>query len=88
MIQRCYVIMDELAEEAGPIFLAKNDAVAARNSEKAIAEAAGDDYKLYSIGEYDNVRCLLTPFEKPREVKLSRAARSAPVLESEVSRNA
>lgn len=72
-----YVIMDELAEEAGPIFLANNDAVAARNCEKAIAEAPGDDYKLYYIGDYDNLKCRVFSVET-QNIKLGRVVPKEP----------
>jgi hypothetical protein len=66
MIQNVYVIYDSLAQEAGPIFAAKNDLVALRASGKLIGES--DEYTVYCIGEYDNEELKLTSLEK-REVK-------------------
>jgi len=52
-----YTVYDELAEEAGPIFCAKNDAVAERQFialKAQIAETERSKYHLYFLGEYDN----------------------------------
>lgn len=59
-----YTIYDRLAEEAGPIFHAKNDAVAlraAKNLLKDVANAA--DYVLHHIGFFDTKESCLIPLE-------------------------
>ena len=50
-----YCIYDRLAEKAGPVFHADNDAVAIRGYNRLVerGEIDPDDYQLYRIGEYD-----------------------------------
>lgn len=66
-----YALWDRLAEEAGPIWTARNDAVAIRNA--LIASKGQDvnqqDFFLYCIGEYDTEKVRLTEFE-PRQVPM------------------
>ena len=57
-----YTVYDELAEEAGPIFCAKNDAVAERQFtalKAEIAETERPNYHLFFLGEYDNVTLIV-----------------------------
>lgn len=63
-----YVIFDRIAEEAGPLFTAKSDAVAVRNYRISLKEVQPSEFRLYAIGEYDNEKCLLFADPKPREV--------------------
>lgn len=54
---RVYAVFDRVAEEAGPLFCAVNDAVAVRMYRHLIAgtvSADPKDFYLLWIGEYDN----------------------------------
>lgn len=54
MTIKLYCIHDRVAGEYGPIFQAVNDGVANRQLVHYTREAAEkDDYRLYSLGEYD-----------------------------------
>lgn len=59
-----YTIFDKVAEDAGPIFTAKNDAVAARAARHALRDADVRDFDLVKIGEYDAVKVRLYPCER------------------------
>jgi len=50
-----YCIYDSLAEEAGPIFQAANDAVAARSFRNVVKDfkEGRQDYTLMKLGTYD-----------------------------------
>lgn len=55
-----YVIFDKVAEQAGPLFQAKNDGVAMRmvsvmKAQKQIVN--DDDYSLLFLGKYDDELC-------------------------------
>lgn len=67
---RLYVIRDIIAEESGPVFEAKNDAVARRNYGNFLqkVKAGGTEFKLMAIGEYDHDKDLLQAFPFPQEV--------------------
>jgi len=69
MIVNLYVIKDKVADELGPIFEAKNDAVAARNYRSVLKKAAfPTDYILLKVG-----RLVYTEAEKegdPRYILL------------------
>lgn len=57
MSSRVYVIYDIVAKEAGPLFTAKNDDVAARNFRQLLAHENVEDpkeYQLMCVGEYDS----------------------------------
>ena len=54
IIRGCYVLYDVVAEEAGPIFDAKNDAMAVRLSLPALADAPFvRDIRLLKVAEID-----------------------------------
>ena len=69
MIQRLYTIKDQVAEEAGPIFHAKNDQVAFRNYANMAAEKnlPPEEFKLLCIGEYNTETAEITPIT-PTEI--------------------
>lgn len=71
MKTRLYTIYDKRAEESGPLFQAKNDAVALRNYESLLAreEVKETEYKLLCVGLFDNEKCLIFP-QDPEEVIL------------------
>lgn len=53
-LRGCYVLFDAVAEEAGPIFDAKNDAIAVRLSLPALADATFvRDIRLLKVAEID-----------------------------------
>jgi hypothetical protein len=62
MLFRLYILYDKVAEEGGPVFQAKNDAVALRHFEQAMAAQHGvmhpEDFKLLCIGFYDSDLCI------------------------------
>ena len=51
-----YCLYDKLAEEAGPVFEAVNDAIALRNVRQMVSRNGLDEseYYLYKIGEYSS----------------------------------
>lgn len=50
-----YTVLDQIAEEAGPVFVAKNSGVALRNFSAMIKDMAmPSDYSLFHVGEYDS----------------------------------
>lgn len=56
MSSRVYVIYDTVAKEAGPLFTAKNDDVAARNFRQLLDHEKVEnpkEYQLMCVGEYD-----------------------------------
>lgn len=49
-----YTIHDKVAIESGPIFQAKNDAVAYRQFQQILSKAENtDDYELLCVGEFN-----------------------------------
>jgi hypothetical protein len=69
-----YVIYDVLAEECGPIFEAKNDAVAARQYRNVMASRkAGDqaEYQLHCVGDIDELQMAITPCRPSRRVEVN-----------------
>lgn len=63
-----YAIYDSVAEECGPIWTAKNDAVAVRNCRNSLKEVRLEEYKLYALGELDSEKVLIFAYPKAREV--------------------
>ena len=64
-----YTIWDRVAEEAGPIICAKNDAVAVRNFRNYTKDVREDEYRLYRVGEYDNEKVMIFGLDgRPEEV--------------------
>ena len=48
-----YTLYDKVAEEAGPLFQAKNDQVAARQSLSILAQVSdSNDFDLLKVGEF------------------------------------
>lgn len=71
MRARVYSIFDRVAEEFGPPALCKNDAVAVRMARNALKEGRLDDFRLYYIGEFDDVKGMLYGEERgPVEVSM------------------
>ena len=68
-----YTIYDRVAEEAGPCFLAVNDAVAIRGYRQTLLASqvvAEDEYHLFRIGSYDSKTMDVRP-EKPVRVMVA-----------------
>lgn len=64
MLHNVYVVYDKLAEEAGPPFIAVNDAVAARKYNDLMRDCPQSlraDYELQMIGYYDSKEPCITP---------------------------
>ena len=60
MIYNVYTVYDNVAEEAGPPFVAVNDGIARRMFKNMnIPESLKSDYKLVRIGFYDSKDMLL-----------------------------
>lgn len=65
-----YVIKDKVAEESGPIFEAKNDAVAQRKFRAVLAETslAQHDFALLRVASIDHDNDIVGVEEKPVDV--------------------
>lgn len=65
-----YTVYDKVAEESGPLYEAKNDAVALRMVLKYLAD--NPDYELFCVGEYNHDIMQLACYQEPIKVsKLS-----------------
>lgn len=56
MLYGMYTLYDRVAEEAGPIFISKNDAVALRSSRTMLIESRVQDpqnYAVMRLGDYN-----------------------------------
>jgi len=62
MVFELYSIKDRLAEEYGPIFQAKNKAIAERNFNNLVEEKKldEDEFNLVKVGTFDNETGTLT----------------------------
>lgn len=72
MKQRVYAVYDKRAEEAGPLFQAKNDSVGLRNFENMLDREGvkAEEYKLLYLGIYDNEKVMIFANSDPEEVIL------------------
>lgn len=63
MKMKLYTIRDKVADEAGPIYQAKNDAIAVRQFNNLMANQQVDvvDYALYCVGEFDTEAMTIEP---------------------------
>ncbi len=60
MIYNLYSIYDKDAQEFGPLFNAKNTAIASRYVEEMIKEVTNvDPYSVYRMGEYDTEKGII-----------------------------
>lgn len=73
MIKNIYTIYDTVAQEAGPIFEAKNDAIANRAVYQLIKSQGIriNEYKLLNIGYINTENAELVPSAVRNEVDLS-----------------
>lgn len=56
MLHQLYVVRDRVADEASPIFSAKNDGIASRMAQNMIKNVGmfiTDDYKCFHVGSFD-----------------------------------
>ena len=66
-----YTIYDKVAEECGPLFQAKSDAVACRACRNSLSNVHDvDDYKLLRVGYVDNSTGKITVEVSPVEVDM------------------
>jgi len=65
-----YAIYDRVAEECGPIWAAKSDAVAIRNARVSLKEVRPDEYTLFVLGTFDPTTVKIEGFVA-REVLIS-----------------
>jgi len=73
MITHMYTVKDKLADEAGPIWIAKNRAVARRQFFQLISNERVDkvlDYELYELGIYNTESMLIAVHIEPEIVNL------------------
>lgn len=73
MIFNLYNVMDKVAEEYAPPFVAKNDAVALRQFNQMIKNLNVNDYDLNFIGKYDTDTGLIT-VSLPEKLNASEVA--------------
>ena len=67
---RLYTIYDRAAEESGPVFQAKNDAVARRGYMQAIDNSSSPyDFDLYYIGDYNQYTMQIDTLSNPSKVE-------------------
>lgn len=67
-----YTIKDRLAEEAGDLFIAVNDAVAKRNFRSAMKRAISpDEYQLIRLGTYDQKTLKIVVDPMPEAIDVS-----------------
>ena len=73
MKMRLYVVRDEVAEESGPLFEAKNDAVAQRKFKYSLDQVRGNklEYKLLAMGEIDHESDALVVFPVPKLIEIN-----------------
>lgn len=70
-----YAILDDLAEDFGPLFEAPTDAVALRNFNaliRGVDDVSRNDYVLYRFGEFSIIEggAVLVALAEPVEVKV------------------
>ena len=64
MTMNMYMIYDNAAEEAGPVFEAKNDTIAIRNYTKLLKDTEfADDFELYRVGYVDRTTMEVAPLQ-------------------------
>lgn len=68
MKTKIYCIFDRIAQEAGPIFEAKNDGIALRMYHQVNLPGSSEDYYLLRVGDFDHETCVLTPLKTALEV--------------------
>lgn len=77
MESRVYTVLDRVAEDGGPPWLAKNDGVAVRQFYKLLERTDPhnlSDYLLVCLGVYESSSMALRPFERPEEIPTVRLA--------------
>lgn len=71
MISGMYTVYDRAAEQAGPIFVAATDAVAARQYRHILDQVPAydrDEYRLYKVGEWDDKACKVVAMEEAVQI--------------------
>lgn len=71
MQSHVYTVFDRVADEAGPVFVAKNDGIALRSCAHMLREVGAEnqgDYILLRIGTYESSPVRLTGFDIPVQV--------------------
>lgn len=76
MTYNLYTIYDRLAEDAGPIFCAKNNAVALRQYNRLLDEYLSDQshFKLYLLGIFNTESMQILVIAEPEEVQNEKAS--------------
>ena len=72
-----YTVYDVVAEECGPIFEAKNDAIARRQFDNMLQSqrvAYPKDYELHCIGFFDREKIKLSARDISRKITLAAVA--------------
>ena len=76
MKMNLYVVFDRMAQESGPVFEAKNDPVAARQTRALIAQAPGAnilEFQLLKLGTIDHETNAIEALGAPLDVTFSVA---------------
>lgn len=70
MIDHVYTIYDRVAEDAGPLFTARNEGVALRALGDVFKNSYGkpEEYKLLCIGTYDHTTAKLESIDPPIDI--------------------
>lgn len=68
-VMSLYVIYDCVAEESGPVYEAKNDAIALRNYGNFLKKMEHkEDFRLFKVGEIDHDSNIITAMRLPIEM--------------------
>lgn len=71
MVYGMYTVYDRAAEQAGPIFTAATDAVAARQYRHILDQVPAydrDEYRLYKVGEWDDKTCKVVSMDEAVQI--------------------
>lgn len=73
MTAKLYTIRDRVAQESGPLYQAKNDAVAKRQFDLMLAKNGLNEkeYVLLRVGSFDSETTLLIASQLPEEVVIT-----------------
>lgn len=76
MVLLIYSIWDKVAEEAGPLFTAKSDAVAIRSYRIALRESEPSEHVLYCLGEFNTEKVDVDGLPHPREIFIPKEVKA------------
>lgn len=72
-VMKLYVVRDQVADESGPIFECKNDAVAQRKFKGMITQnnASPMEYRLFVVGEIDHQSDEIRIYPNPKTIAIN-----------------